>query len=80
MLLKYIIYIHPDNTMWRTALAVGVTSALWAAGKQGLKVFDILIPSLSGLQFASVAAGIYITTGGYYTLWLAYNTLPRDIT
>lgn len=66
--------------MWRTALAVGVTSALWAAGKQGLKVFDILIPSLNGLQLASVAAGIYITAGGYYTLWLAYNTLPRDIT
>nr|XP_053626715.1 long-chain fatty acid transport protein 4-like [Cherax quadricarinatus]XP_053626716.1 long-chain fatty acid transport protein 4-like [Cherax quadricarinatus]XP_053626717.1 long-chain fatty acid transport protein 4-like [Cherax quadricarinatus]XP_053626718.1 long-chain fatty acid transport protein 4-like [Cherax quadricarinatus]XP_053626719.1 long-chain fatty acid transport protein 4-like [Cherax quadricarinatus] len=65
--------------MWRTAAIIGVTSALWAAGKQELSIGGILLPKLSCLQFLSVAAGIYITTGGYYTLWLAYKTLPRDL-
>ncbi|KAG7160226.1 Long-chain fatty acid transport protein 1-like [Homarus americanus] len=65
--------------MWRTAAIVGVTSALWAAGKNGLSIGGFSLPQLSSLQLASVAAGIYITTGGYHTLWLAYMTLPRDL-
>ncbi|XP_045610961.1 long-chain fatty acid transport protein 4 [Procambarus clarkii] len=65
--------------MWRTAVIIGVTSALWAAGKQGLSIGSIMLPRLGCLQLALVAASIYITTGGYYTLWLAYKTLPRDL-
>lgn len=65
--------------MWRTAAVLGLISALWAAGKQGLTLGGFLLPELSCLHLASLALGIYIATGGCYTLWLAYMTLPRDI-
>lgn len=65
--------------MLKTAAIVGVTSALWAAGQHGLSLCGFLIPKLNGLHLAVLAAGVYLTTGGAHTLWLAYHTLPRDL-
>ncbi|XP_068234589.1 long-chain fatty acid transport protein 4-like [Palaemon carinicauda] len=65
--------------MLKTAAIVGVTSALWAAGQHGLSLGGFLIPKLSGLHLAALAVGVYLTTGGTHTIWLAYHTLPRDL-
>ena len=65
--------------MLRTAVIVGVTSALWAAGHHGISIGGLSIPKLGGLQVAFIAAGVYLVTGGARTIWLAYHTLPRDL-
>ncbi|CAL4099735.1 unnamed protein product [Meganyctiphanes norvegica] len=65
--------------MWRGALVAGVTGALWAAKQQGLHIFGWQVPENGSLDLIAVAAGVYILSGGYYTLWLLYKTLPRDI-
>lgn len=51
----------------RAALVVGVVSLLWAT------------TTLTLGQLVGVTLLLYIVTGGYYTVWLAYNTLPRDL-
>ncbi|XP_076043131.1 long-chain fatty acid transport protein 1-like isoform X1 [Oratosquilla oratoria] len=53
---------------WRPLLVAGVTTLLGRSN-----------PNLSGLQLFASALGIYLTSGGYYTLWLMYKTFPRDI-
>ncbi|KAG0719978.1 Long-chain fatty acid transport protein 1 [Chionoecetes opilio] len=63
----------------RMAAVAGAVSLLWGAGVQKMSFGAWTLPRLSATQLAGVAATVYIACGGYYTLWLAYMTLPRDL-
>jgi len=53
----------------RLLLFSSALSGLWAAG---------LLYSLSTWGHAALALAAYVATGGHYTLYLVWNTLPRD--
>lgn len=63
----------------RMAVVVGVVSLLWGASLQGLSFGSWTPPQLTLIQLIGVAALVYIACGGYYTLWVTYMTLPRDL-
>lgn len=54
-------------TQLRAALIVGVVSLLWAT-------YSLSLGQLLGVTFL-----LYVVSGGHYTLWIAYKTLPRDL-
>ncbi|KAK7082496.1 hypothetical protein SK128_013204 [Halocaridina rubra] len=65
--------------MSKAAIIVGIISALWIGGRQGIVIAGLTIPYLSTLQLMLVAFALWVVTGGHYWLWIAYKTLPRDL-
>ncbi|MPC34878.1 Long-chain fatty acid transport protein 4 [Portunus trituberculatus] len=63
----------------RMAVVVGAVALVWGASLQEMSLGGWTVPPFTLCQLLGLAALVYIACGGYYTLWLVYMTLPRDL-
>ena len=57
-------------TVVRTSLVLSLCLFLWTLG---------LLSSVGGWGLAGIVLLVYLGTGGSYTVYLVWHTLPRDI-
>ena len=58
---------------------ITIRCLLIAAASATLAVSGLAMEGLWLWIFGSIALAVYVVTGGYYTLYLAWHTFPRDM-